>query len=109
VRSPDPTANPYLAVAAILRVRMHGIREEMEPPEPVQETIYEFDAADREEHGIQTLPEDRASALDAREDDPVVQDALGDHVTQTFLQAKREAVNDYRANVTEWEQDQDRS
>jgi glutamine synthetase len=105
LRSPDPSCNPYLALAAMLRAGLDGIKRDLEAPDPVRENIYEFDEARREEYGIDTLPGTLDEAVDALEADEVVADALGEHVTEKFVQAKRAEYDDYRASVSEWEID----
>ncbi|MFW6448749.1 MAG: type I glutamate--ammonia ligase [Halobacteriota archaeon] len=103
IRSPDPSCNPYLAFASIVAAGLDGIERGIDPGEPVREDIYEFDEATRREYGIDTLPGTLDRAVDALEDDPVILDALGDHVASKFIQAKREDVQEYRAYVTDWE------
>ncbi|WP_227132537.1 type I glutamate--ammonia ligase [Halorubellus salinus] len=104
-RFPDPSCNPYLAFAALIHAGLDGIEQGMECDDPVRENIYEFDEAKREEYGIDTLPTNLGEALDALEADEVVQNALGEHVTEKFLEAKRSEFNDYRVSVSEWEKD----
>lgn len=103
LRSPDPTANPYLAFAGILKAGLHGIEEEIQPPEPVEEDIYEMDKLTKEERGIGSLPETLADALAALEEDEVIADAIGPHILENYLRAKRTEVREYRINVTDWE------
>jgi glutamine synthetase len=105
LRSPDPSCNPYLALAAMITAGLDGIERELEAPDPVRENIYEFDEQRRAEYGIDTLPTTLAGSLDALEADEVVTGALGDHVAETFVAAKREEVTDYRVSVSEWEKD----
>ncbi|EMA53902.1 glutamine synthetase family protein [Halococcus thailandensis] len=105
LRSPDPSCNPYLALAAMIHAGLEGIERGLAVPDPVRENIYEFDAERRAEHGIETLPTTLAQSLDALEADPVVTDALGEHVTEKFLEAKRSEVMDYRVSVSEWEKE----
>jgi glutamine synthetase len=103
LRSPDPTANPYLAFAAILKAGLHGLKEEIEPPEPVEEDLYEMEAGKKEEKGIGSLPASLSEALDALEDDEVVSEAIGPHVKENFLRAKRAEAREFQINVTDWE------
>ena len=66
-RAPDPSANPYLAFAAQLMAGIDGIRNRIEPPEPIDKDLYELPP---EEHAqIQQLPESLGAALDALEAD----------------------------------------
>ena len=105
LRSPDPSANPYLAIAVMLRAGLDGIEKEMTAPDPVRENIYKFDEEKRKEYGIETLPKNLAEAVDALEEDPVIQDALGKHVTEKFIEAKRQEFDEYNLEVTDWELD----
>jgi len=103
LRSPDPSCNPYLALAVMLQAGLDGIERELECPDPVRENIYEFDEAKREEYGIETLPANLGEAVDALEADDVITDALGPHVSEKFVQAKRAEYAEYIAEVSEWE------
>ncbi|MFB6184678.1 MAG: type I glutamate--ammonia ligase [Haloarculaceae archaeon] len=105
LRSPDPTANPYLALAAMIHAGLDGIESDYSCPDPVRENIYEFDEDTREEYGISTLPANLGEAVDALEADDVVQNALGDHVYEKFVEAKRQEFADYRIDVSDWELD----
>src|SRR6056297_2319175 len=93
-RFPDPSCNPYLGFAALIHAGLDGIERGLECDDPVRENIYEFDEQKREEYGIETLPENLGQAIDALENDDVVQDALGEHVYDKFVEAKREEYAD---------------
>jgi glutamine synthetase len=105
LRSPDPSCNPYLAFAAILHAGLDGIKRDLSAPDPVRENIYDFDEEMRQEYGIDTLPGNLEQAVDALEDDEVIQSALGDHVAEKFVEAKRAEFADYRVDVSDWELD----
>ncbi|MBS3814544.1 type I glutamate--ammonia ligase, partial [Candidatus Bipolaricaulota bacterium] len=102
LRSPDPTANPYLTFTAILKAGLHGIEEGIEPPEPVEEDLYEMKDGTKEERGISSLPESLTKALDALEEDEVITDAIGSHILEHYLRAKRTEAREYQVNVTDW-------
>ena len=105
LRSPDPSCNPYLAFAAIINAGLDGIERGLEAPDPVRENIYDFDDAKREEYGIDTLPGSLGAAIDALEADDVIKDALGEHVTGKFVEAKRAEFAEYGLDVSQWELD----
>jgi len=100
LRCPDPSCNPYLAFAVMLKCGLDGIKRELPIPEPSEEDLFESERARR---GLQTLPGTLAEALDEMEKDEVVREALGEHIYQRFLDAKRLEWDDYRLAVTEWE------
>jgi len=105
LRSPDPSCNPYLALAAMIKAGLDGIKRDLDCPDPVRENIYEFDAEKREEYGIDTLPPNLGAAVEALEEDEVIQDALGEHVAEKFVEAKQAEYDEYKAEVSEWELD----
>ncbi|MFC7129944.1 type I glutamate--ammonia ligase [Haloferax chudinovii] len=104
-RFPDPSCNPYLAFAALIHAGLDGVEKDLDCPDPVRENIYDFDEEKREEYGIETLPKDLGGAVDALEEDEVIQDALGDHVYEKFVEAKRSEFKDYLVDVSQWELD----
>jgi glutamine synthetase len=105
LRSPDPSCNPYLAFAAMIHAGLDGIENDLDCPDPVRENIYEFDEEQREEYGIDTLPSNLGEAVDALEEDEVIMDALGPHVSDKFVEAKRQEFQDYLVDVSQWELD----
>ena len=104
-RVPDPSCNPYLALAAMIHAGLDGIENNIDCPDPVRENIYDFDEQKREEYGIETLPGNLGQAIDALEADEVVYDALGPHVSEKFVEAKRQEFSEYIAEVSQWELD----
>lgn len=105
LRSPDPSANPYLAFAAILACGLEGISRKTEPPPPVEENIYELSTEERNERRIATLPGSLEEALHCLREDEVVKEALGEHILERFLEAKERELADYRMAVSRWEID----
>lgn len=103
LRCPDPSANPYLAFAAMLAAGLDGIERGLTPPDMVNEDLYHFDEAELERRGIRTLPGTLAEALDELEKDEVILNTLGAPIVETFLRAKRAEWEEYRIQVTPWE------
>ncbi|KOX95105.1 type I glutamate--ammonia ligase [Haloarcula rubripromontorii] len=104
-RFPDPSCNPYLAFAALIHAGLDGIERDLECEDPVRENIYDFDEEKREEYGITTLPENLGEAVDELEKDEVISDALGEHVFENFVEAKRQEHKEYLVDVSDWELD----
>lgn len=103
LRSPDPSCNPYLALAVMLHAGLDGIEKGMEAPGPVRENIYDFTEADRIDRGIETLPSTLGQAVNALKEDDVILDALGPHVSEKFIEAKTVEYTEYLASVSGWE------
>ncbi|MCJ2191833.1 type I glutamate--ammonia ligase [Pediococcus acidilactici] len=106
VRSVDPSANPYLAIAAVLEAGLDGIRNQIEPDDSVDRNIYRMNVQERHKEHIQDLPSTLHNALKEFEKDDVMRKALGDHIFQSFLEAKKLEWASYRQEVTQWERDQ---
>lgn len=103
VRSVDPTANPYLAMAVILASGLEGIRKGLTPPAPVNRNIYAMSPEERIENCIDSLPAQLDDALRLLEKDEVVINALGPHIYENFKEAKEVEFEMYRSTVHEWE------
>ena len=88
VRSVDPAANPYLAMAVLLKAGLDGIKNKLTPPAPVDRNIYVMNKQEREEEGIKDLPATLAAALDELKKDEVIVSALGEHIFEHFIEAK---------------------
>ncbi|WDL97296.1 type I glutamate--ammonia ligase [Alicyclobacillus sp. ALC3] len=106
VRSPDPSCNPYLAIASMLAAGLDGIEREMQAPPPVNRNIYRMSDAEKESIGIVSLPDNLSRALELLEGDGVLREALGAHIISHFIEAKRIEWNVYRTQVSEWEREQ---
>src|SRR5919199_4820080 len=105
LRCPDPSCNPYLAFAVMLRAGLDGVKRNLPVPAPVEENLYEFDAAMLARQNVQTLPGSLREALDELERDELVRDTLGPHVYERFVEAKRQEWDEYRMQVSRWETD----
>ena len=103
LRFPDPSANPYLAFAAMLEAGLDGINKAMTAPPPINEDVFEWTPAERDARGVGVLPGTLQEALDILADDDVVRGALGDHIYEVYNRAKREEWEEYRIHVSAWE------
>jgi glutamine synthetase len=106
LRMPDPSANPYLALAVQLAAGLDGIRGKSNPPEPVDRNIWELSVRDRRKYKIAELPRDLGEAVDLMKRSTFMKQVLGDHVYQNFLAAKEQEWQDYIAQVHDWEIEQ---
>src|SRR5205823_1020655 len=106
LRTPDPTANPYLALACMLEAGLDGINRGLVPNEPVNRNIYHLTAEESETLGIGSLPHDLSHALDQLEADEVMRAALGDHIFTEYVRLKREEWAAYNEQVHQWEIDE---
>lgn len=106
LRSVDPSANPYLAMAVILKAGLEGIKNKMTPPAPVDRNIYVMTKEERLAEGISDLPGTLIEALINLQKDEVILSALGEHIGSNFIEAKEIEWDMYRSQVSTWERDQ---
>jgi glutamine synthetase len=100
LRCVDPSCNPYLALAVMVRAGLDGIARGLELPGAAEEELYLFNARRRL---LTTLPTSLNEALEAMEQCDLVSDALGLNVFERFLEAKRIEWNEYVLEVSPWE------
>jgi glutamine synthetase len=105
-RLPDPSANPYLALAVMLSAGLDGIVTQADSREPVDTNIFEMSFRERRRLRIDDLPRDLNEACDELEKNDVIRAALGDHICQHFLAAKRAEWDLYSSQVSNWEIEQ---
>jgi glutamine synthetase len=105
VRCPDPSCNPYLAFAVMLKAGLDGIKRKLMPPKPIEEDVYEFTDEKLKELRIETLPATLGEALEVMQNDPLIKETLGDHTYAKFLESKQAEWDEYRLYVSQWELD----
>ncbi len=103
LRCPDPSCNPYLAFAVMLRAGLAGIQRELEPPSISNEDLYHLDDQGRVARGLETLPGSLGEALVELEQDELMREILGDHIFDRFIEAKRIEWLEYSIQVSAWE------
>lgn len=102
LRCPDPSSNPYLAMAVMLAAGLDGIRNKMALPDPLEETLLMQSRSRLRK--IEVLPTSLGEALEALEEDDVILTALGPYISDRYIAAKRQEFDEYNRQVTVWEQ-----
>jgi len=106
VRSVDPSANPYLAMAVLLAAGLDGVKNNLTVPEPIDQNIYLMTKEQRVEKNIIDLPGNLDQALELLKTNKVVRHALSNHLFDHFIKAKKIEWDTYKAQVHQWERDQ---
>lgn len=101
LRCPDPSANPYLATAVMLMTGLDGIRQQMELPDPLEETLLMRNRGRLRQ--VEILPTSLDEALEVMSRDDVVMAALGPYISDRYMAAKRQETHDYNQQITQWE------
>ena len=104
-RMPDPSCNPYLALAVQLAAGLDGITNQIDPGPPLDTNVWKLSDEERAEIGLETLPANLGEAVHELEGNETLKAALGDHIFDHFIQAKKAEWGEYVAQVSEWELD----
>lgn len=103
LRCPDPSANPYLALAVCLRAGLDGIKNKIEPPASVDCNIFAMSEEEKKALGIEAIPGTLIEAVNELDKDEFIKEVLGVHVSSKYIEAKRVEWANYRSQVTDWE------
>ncbi|MFZ1077584.1 MAG: glutamine synthetase family protein [Nitrosotalea sp.] len=103
LRCPDPTCNPYLAFAVMLKAGLDGIRRNLVPPEAVEENVYHFDSEDLKKRHVNVLPSSLLDALSEMKNDKLVIETLGNSLLEKYLAIKTKEWEEFKIEVTPWE------
>ncbi len=103
LRLPDGGCNPYLTTAAVIAAGLDGVKRELDPGKGNADNLYDYSPAQLKEHGIGILPQNLNEALLALEEDTVLRDALGNRLTEEFLNLKSMEWVEYQRHVSDWE------
>jgi glutamine synthetase len=103
LRLPDGSCNPYLTTAAVIAAGLDGVKRELDPGTGTTENLYDLSSDDLKKRGIGILPQNLHEALTALEQNQVIRDALGNGLTEEFLDLKRMEWVDYMRHVSDWE------
>jgi len=105
LRCPDPTCNPYLAFAVMLKAGLDGIKNNLQPPEPIEGNIYQLDDESLVQRNIDVLPTSLFEALNELKRDKVLQETLGAHLFERYIDVKTKEWDEFKKQVTGWEID----
>ncbi len=103
LRHPDPSCNPYLALAAMLKSGLDGIRNKITPPPAMDQNIYKMSSEDLKTNNIDELPSSLNEAISEMLKDEIITGTLGKHVVDNYVKAKRIEWEQYNTKVHEWE------
>ena len=104
LRCPDPSANPYLAFAAMLMAGLDGIQRDLPVPPASEEDLYHL--APEARQAMTAMPGSLGEAIDELKRDELMRKTLGDHLFERYIEAKKQSWDDYRIHVSQWELEQ---
>jgi glutamine synthetase len=105
LRCCDPSCNPYLAFAVMLRAGLDGIQRKLPLPPAMDERLFLRDEDERQRHLSALLPATLGEALADLREEPLIRATLGDSIYEGFVEAKSIEWAEYRKQVHSWELD----
>jgi len=88
-RPPDPLANPYLALAAIIMAGLDGIKKKIDPGDPVDKDIYHMSDSELRQYNIRSLPRDLYEALEElKSDNEYLKPVFSSSLIDTYIDIK---------------------
>jgi glutamine synthetase len=103
LRCPDPSSNPYLALAVMLRAGLDGIQRKLPLPPAMDESLFLRDDGEDQRHRTKLLPATLGEALEGLREDNLIRETLGDSIYEGFIEAKSIEWIEYRKQVHAWE------
>ena len=103
LRCCDPSCNPYLALAVMLRTGLDGIKRKLSLPPAMEESLFLQDEGERLHRHPLLLPATLGEALEGLREDALIRETLGDLIYEGFVEAKTIEWTDYRKQVHPWE------
>lgn len=103
LRCPDPSANPYLAIAVCLAAGLDGIKRNLKAPDSVDTNIYNLTEEQRKELSIESLPSNLLEAIELTKHSAFVKDSIGEHIHTCYVEAKEAEYKEYALRTTPWE------
>jgi len=103
LRCCDPSCNPYLAFAVMLRAGLDGIQRKLPLPPAMDESLFLREDGERQRQLSALLPSTLGEALVDLREDPLIRETLGDSIYEGFIEAKSIEWADYRKQVHAWE------
>lgn len=105
IRSVDASANPYLAISAILAAGLDGIKGNCPDVRPIYDNLYTYTKEKQQKNKIELLPSNLEEAIIEFEKDDIIKEAIGNHISKKMVEAKMLEWDSYKKCITKWEID----
>lgn len=103
VRSVDPSANPYLAISAILAAGLDGITHNLNSISPVKKNLFKMSSVERKRLGIKNLPESLIDAVKTFSSSTLMKTTIGPFLFDKLIEAKQREWDEYKVRISAYE------
>ncbi len=103
-RVPDPTANIYLLEAALLLAGLDGIKNKIDPGDPIKENVYKLSSEKKREYNIGSLPVSLKGSLDSLgSDSNFLEEVFTTDFLEAYSELKYKEYTAFAQTPTAWE------
>ncbi len=102
-RLPDCSANPHIAIGAMIAAGLEGIESRADPGEPLSYDPAEFNESELRKKGVDMLPTALIEAIHYAEEDSSLRKYVGELLFDEYIKVRKSEWNDYYKNVDKWE------
>ena len=103
-RVPDPTANIYLLESALLLAGLDGIKNKLDPGDPIKENVYKLSAEKKREYNIGSLPVSLKGSLDSLgSDSKFLEEVFSSDFLEAYSELKYKEYTAFAQTPTAWE------
>ena len=103
VRSVDPSANPYLAMSALLAAGLDGIKNGLDSVSPTKKNLFKMSDVERKRLGIKNLPESLKEAIEYFANSELMKETVGEVLHTKLIEAKTKEWDEYKLRISAWE------
>ena len=103
LKSVDNSANPYIALGALIACGLDGIARQLDPGAPCEHDPAKLSDAERERNRVRRLPTSMAAALDQLARDQLLMEALGNLIGRAYLAVRRSEEKAFSEQDTDFE------
>lgn len=99
-RGVDSAANTYTTSALMLAAGLEGVRDRLDPGDPIEDLTYDWKAGPS---GATRLPRNLLEAIDSFEADALVHEVFPEPFIREYVEMKNAEWDEFHAQVTDWE------
>lgn len=103
IRSVDPSANPYLALSAILASGLEGIKYNLNSYQPIKKNLFKMTDQERKRDGIKNLPESLKEAIETFSSSKLMKETIGTFLFNKLIDAKQREWDEYKVRISSYE------
>ncbi|AGK60219.1 Glutamine synthetase [Archaeoglobus sulfaticallidus PM70-1] len=103
IKPVDGCNNPYLVLGSIIAAGVDGIKNKIDPGDPVDKDPADMSEAERDRYGVERFPQNLGEAIAELEKDRMFEEFWGRTLYEEYLKTKKFEWEAFCQHVTDWE------